>query len=99
MLCCNKTCEKKIHFCLVWDFPMTYQIKGGKWVILYSYSTVDSFYYEIVLVVTKPWLLYWLLNHKRVCCAQRTCAGWVYIFGGVKMLCCNKTCEKKYIFV
>ena len=77
-----KMCEKKIHFCLVGDFPMTHQIKGSKWVILYSDSTVDSFYYEIVLVVTKPWLLYWLLNHKRVCCAQRTCAGWVYIFGG-----------------
>ena len=28
-----KMCEKKIHFCLVGDFPMTYQIKGGKWVI------------------------------------------------------------------
>ena len=24
--------------------------------------------------------LYWLLNH--VYCAQVTCAGWVYIFGG-----------------
>ena len=32
---------------------MTHEIKGGKWVILYSDSTVDSFYYEIVLVVTK----------------------------------------------
>ena len=24
--------------------------------------------------------LYWSLNH--VCCAQKPCAGWVYIFGG-----------------
>ena len=38
-------------------------------------------FYAIVLV-TEPWLLYWLLNHKHVCCAQMTCAGWVYIFGG-----------------
>ena len=77
---------------------MTYQIKGGKWVILYCDSTVDSSYYEIVLVVTKPWLLYWLLNHKHVCCAQRTCAGWVYIFGGrVKILCSYKMCEKNTI--
>ena len=29
---------------------MTYQIKGGKWVILYCDSTVDSFYYEIAVV-------------------------------------------------
>ena len=42
--------------------------------------------------------LYWLLNH--VYCAQVTCAGWVYIFGGrVKNLCFNKMCEKKYIIV
>ena len=61
---------------------MTYQIKGGKWVILYCDSSVDSFHYDKVLVVTEPWLLYWLLNHKHVCCAQMTCAGWVYIFGG-----------------
>ena len=41
---------------------MTDQIKGGKWVILYCDSSVDSFYYDIVLV-TEPWMLYWLLIH------------------------------------
>ena len=29
---------------------MTYQIKGGKWVILYCDSTVDFFYVCIVVV-------------------------------------------------
>ena len=60
---------------------MTDQIKGGKWVILYCDSSVDSFYYDIVLV-TEPWMLYWLLNHNYVCCAQMTCVAQVYIFGG-----------------
>ena len=41
---------------------MTDQIKGGKWVILYCDSSVDLFYYDIVLV-TEPWMLCWLLNH------------------------------------
>ena len=54
-------CEKKIHFCLVGDFPMTYQIKGVDGLGIYSDSSVDSFYYATVLV-TEPWMLYWLLN-------------------------------------
>ena len=60
---------------------MTDQIKGVNGLGIYSDSSVDSFYYDIV-GVTEPWMLYWLLNHKLVCCAQMTCAGWVYIFGG-----------------
>ena len=50
---------------------MTYQIKGGKWVGIYTDCSVDLFPENT---------LYWLLNH--VCCAQVTCAGWVYIFRG-----------------
>ena len=48
---------------------------------IYSDSSVDSFYYAIVLVVTEPWLLYWLLNHKHVCCAQRTVQAGYIIWG------------------
>ena len=40
---------------------MTDQIKGGKWVGIYSDSSVDLCYYDIV-EVTEPWMLYWLLN-------------------------------------
>ena len=29
---------------------MTDQIKGGKWVMLYCDSSVDSFYYDIAVV-------------------------------------------------
>ena len=29
---------------------MTYQIKGGKWVGIYSDCSVDSFYYDIAVV-------------------------------------------------
>ena len=54
---------------------------GVNGLCIYSDSSVDLFYYALVLV-TEPWLLYWLLNHKHVCCAQMTCAGRVYIFGG-----------------
>ena len=57
----TKHVKKKIHFCLVGDFPMTYQIKGVDGLGIYSDSSVDSFYYAIVLV-TEPWMLYWLLN-------------------------------------
>ena len=32
---------KKNTLLFSWGFPMTYQIKGGKWVILYSDFTVD----------------------------------------------------------
>ena len=42
--------------------------------------------------------LYWLLNH--VYCAQVTCAGWVYIFGGrVKIYVLTKHVKNKYIIV
>ena len=58
---------KKKHYCLIWDFPMTYQIKGGKWVILYCDCSVDSFYYDIV-----GW----------VYTAGTTTATTVYIWGG-----------------
>ena len=47
---------------------MTYEIKGGKWVILYCDCSVDLLSYC------------WLLNH--VACAQVTCAGWVYLYLG-----------------
>ena len=60
---------------------MTDQIKGDKWIGFYCDSCVDLFYYDIVLV-TEPWMLYWLLYHNHGCCAQMTCAEWVYIFGG-----------------
>ena len=51
---------------------MTYEIKGGKWVILYCDCSVDLLYC-------------WLLNH--VACAQMTCADWVYLYlGGGKNL-------------
>ena len=47
----------------------------------------------IFLLIQFIVILYRLLNHG--CCAQMTCAGWVYIFGGrVKNLCCNKMCKK-----
>ena len=48
---------------------------------IYSDSSVDLFYYDIVLV-TEPWMLYWLLNHKHVCCAQMCQAGCIYLGGG-----------------
>ena len=41
---------------------MAYQMKGVNGLGIYSDSSVDSCYYAIVLVVTEPWLLYWLLN-------------------------------------
>ena len=62
---------------------MTDQIKGGKWVWFYCDSCVDLFYYDIVLV-TEPWMLYWFLYHKHVCCAQMMCRMGVYIWGESK---------------
>ena len=40
---------------------MTYEIKGVDGLGIYSDYSVDSFYYAIVLV-TDPWMLYWLLK-------------------------------------
>ena len=57
----TKRVKKKIHFCLVGDFSMTYEIKGVDGLGIYSDYSVDSFYYAIVLV-TDPWMLYWLLR-------------------------------------
>ena len=37
----TKCVKKKIHYCLVGDFPMTYEIKGSKWVILYCDCSVE----------------------------------------------------------
>ena len=33
ILCCNKMCEKKIHFCLVWGFSNHLSNEGGKWCV------------------------------------------------------------------
>ena len=78
----------------------------------------------IFLLIQFIAILYWLLNHG--CCAQMTCAGWVYtagtttattaaiilvtepwilctddmcrmgvyIWGSIKILCCNKMYKK-----
>ena len=60
----------------------------------------------IFLLIQFIAILCWLLNHG--CCAQMTCAGWVYTAGtttattvgeGEKILCSNKNVKKKYIFV
>ena len=50
---------------------MTHQIRG---------VNGFGFYCDFFLLIHFIVILYWLLNHGH--CAQMTCAGWVYIFGG-----------------
>ena len=51
----------------------------------------------IFLLIQFIAILYWLLNYG--CCAQMTCAGWVYIFGGrVKKFYVVTKCAKKIHF-
>ena len=78
ILCSNKMCEKKIYFCLVWGFSNHSSNQGGvNWLG----------FILIFLLIHFIEILNWIyvrcrcseLNHG--CCAQMTCAGWMYIFG------------------